>query len=336
MGIANKTGYRIQIIVVLIGVAGVLGAAVISNWDKIFKETDRGPERPKVSAEEPESKAVFEEANRERLVKQQGEKATRQPKQGDIETNSIGMKLVYIPAGSFMMGSGDSAAQLAREYDIKERYFTNEFPQHQVRISKGFWMGQTEVTQGQYKSVMNAQPWSITSGAQEDPNNPAVYVSWDDAVEFCRKLSQQEGKTYRLPTEAKWEYACRAGTTTRFSFGDSESSLGDYAWYQSNTYTYTFPVGEKYAHPVGQKKPNPWGLYDMHGNVWEWCSDWFGEEYYSNSPSVDPNGPSSGARRSLRGGSWFVIDVYLRCSARNCDDPDHRYVLIGFRVVCSQ
>ncbi|MGB2863604.1 MAG: SUMF1/EgtB/PvdO family nonheme iron enzyme [Sedimentisphaerales bacterium] len=239
-----------------------------------------------------------------------------------------GINLVYIPAGSFMMGSSVSAAQLAGEYDKKEKDFANEFPQYEVRISKGFWMGQTEVTQGQYKSVMNAQPWSGKAYVQEDANNPAVYVSWDDAVEFCRRLSQQEGRRYRLPTEAEWEYACRAGTTTRFSFGASDSSLGDYAWFDGNA----DKVGQDYAHPVGQKIPNLWGLYDMHGNVFEWCSDYYDEKYYSNSPSVDPNGPPSGISRSLRGGSWDNGGSHLRSSYRS-DYPVSRGLLVGFRVV---
>ncbi|MCP4263931.1 MAG: formylglycine-generating enzyme family protein [Planctomycetes bacterium] len=238
------------------------------------------------------------------------------------------MKLVYIPAGSFMMGSGFSAAQLPKKYRVGE----SQFLQHQVRISKGFWMGQTEVTQSQYKSVMNAESWSGMIFVQESANNPAVYVSWDDAVEFCRMLSQQEGKTYRLPTEAEWEYACRAGTTTRFSFGDSDSSLSDYAWFNDNTNQ----LGQIYAHPVGQKKPNPWDLYDMHGNVWEWCSDWYNKDYYSNSPNAEPKGPPSGRHRSMRGGSWFNDEYGLRCSVRSSHYPDNRYYYIGFRVVRSQ
>ena len=227
-----------------------------------------------------------------------------------------------------MMGSSDSVAQLAGQYDKKEKDFADEFPQHEVRISKDFRMGQTEVTQGQYMSVMNAQPWSGKAYVQEDANNPAVYVSWDEAVEFCRRLSQQEGKTYRLPTEAEWEYACRAGTTTRFSFGDSDSLLGDYAWFDGNA----DKVGQDYAHPVGQKKSNPWGLYDMHGNVFEWCSDYYDEQYYSNTPSIDPNGPLSSTSRSLRGGSWDNDVSYLRCSYRS-DYRVNRGLLVGFRVV---
>ncbi|MFC1605098.1 SUMF1/EgtB/PvdO family nonheme iron enzyme, partial [Planctomycetota bacterium] len=176
--------------------------------------------------------------------------------------------------------------------------------------------------------IMNAKPWSGKAYVQEDANNPAVYVSWDDAVEFCRKLSQQEGKTYRLPTEAEWEYACRAGTTTRFSFGASDPSLGDYAWFDGNA----DKVGQDYAHPAGQKIPNLWGLYDMHGNVFEWCSDYYDEKYYSNSPSVDPKGPSAGISRSVRGGSWDNSGNNLRSSYRS-DYPVSRGLLVGFRVV---
>ena len=254
------------------------------------------------------------------------------PKPGAVISNCIGMKLVYIPAGSFIMGSSLSAADFAREYNIGVGEFANEFPQHKVRISEGFWIGQTEVTQGQYKSVMNAHPWSGREFIQESANNPAVYVTWDDALEFCRKLSQQEGKTCRLPTEAEWEYACRAGTTTRFSFGDSGSSLGDYAWFWHNIRG----VKQRYAHPVGQKRPNPWGLYDMHGNVWEWCSNRYSNKYYSNSPSVYPKGLSSGDFRSLRGGSWDSLEDYLRCSFRLWVNRNLRNYSIGFRVVLSQ
>jgi formylglycine-generating enzyme required for sulfatase activity len=157
-------------------------------------------------------------------------------------------------------------------------------------------------------------------------------VTWDDAVEFCSRLSQQEDKAYRLPTEAQWEYACRAGTTTHFSFGDNDSALGDYAWYRNNTYD----MDQRYPHPVGQKRPNPWGLHDMHGNVYEWCSDFYDEDYYSNSPSVDPAGPPLGEARSVRGGSWLVRAHALRCSVRVGLVPGVRYVYVGFRVVRSQ
>jgi len=192
-------------------------------------------------------------------------------------------------------------------------------------------MGQTEVTQGQYRSVMNDWPWHGKVLVRESDNDPAYYVTWDEAVEFCRKLSQQEGKAYRLPTEAEWEYVCRAGTTTRFSFGDSALSLGDYAWFIDNTRG----EGQRYPHSVRQKKSNPWGLYDMHGNVWEWCSDYYDEKYYYNSPSIDPKGPPTGITRSVRGGSWGCGVDRLHCSKRFYGYPG-RNSGVGFRVVRSQ
>ncbi len=251
-----------------------------------------------------------------------------QPEAGNVETNSIGMKLVYIPAGSFMMGSSLSARQLARERNQGKDVVKDEFPQHEVR---SFWMGQTEVTQGQYTSVMNAQAWSGKEFVQEDANNPAVYVSWDDAVEFCRKLSQKESKTYRLPTEIEWEYACRAGTTNWSIFGDNYWSAGAYGWFSGNT----SGAGQPYAHPVGQKRPNPWGLYDMYGNVWEWCSDCYKAGYYAEAPSDNLKGPPSGEFRIQRGGSWLdpvsgIVGVFAHPS------PDHRDDAVGFRVVRSQ
>ena len=162
---------------------------------------------------------------------------------------------------------------------------------------------------------------------QEGPNNPATYVSWNDAVEFCRKLSEQEGEEYRLPTEAEWEYACRAGTTTAHSFGDDVSKLEQYAWFDKNAWD----IGEKYAHRVGQKLPNPWGLYDMHGNVYEWCQDWYAP-YGSEKTLTDPMGPAQGERsRVLRGGSFLNQSSDVRSASRANDQPDNRYLLIGFR-----
>ena len=192
-------------------------------------------------------------------------------------TNTIGMKLNLIPAGTFMMGSPESE---------------DDEHQHQVTISKAFYMQTTEVTQGQWKAVMGTEPWKGKGYVKEGSDYPAVYVSWDDAVAYCKKLSEKEGKTYRLPTEAQWEYACRAGTKTTWSFGNNENALGDYAWYHKNAWD----IDETYAHQVGLKKPNAFGLYDMHGNVWEWCYDYFetdngGLDYYKQSPEKDPRGP---------------------------------------------
>ena len=229
-------------------------------------------------------------------------------------TNSIGMKLRLIPAGEFMMGSP------ATESDRRD----NE-TQHRVSITKPFYMGVTEVTQEQYQKVMGTNP----SGFQ-GPQNPIERVTWADAVEFCRKLSampaeKTAGHVYRLPTEAEWEYACRSGTTTSYSFGDSESELGAYAWYKDNS--------GKTTHPVGGKKPNAWGLYDMHGNVWEWCQDWYGP--YPGGSATDPIGVTSGSYRVFRGGSWYGYARGCRSANRSRDTPGHRDYDLGFRVLRS-
>jgi formylglycine-generating enzyme required for sulfatase activity len=234
-------------------------------------------------------------------------------------TNTIGMKLKLIPAGTFMMGSpADETGRFESEH------------QHKVTISKAFYMQTTEVTQGQWKAVMGTEPWKGERYVKEGPNCAASWVSWDDAVAYCKKLSEAEGKTYRLPTEAEWEYACRAGTETRWSFGDDEKVLGDYAWYKENAYD----IGERYAHQVRLKKPNAFGLYDMHGNVWEWCHDYYGDVYYKQSPQKDPMGPASGDYRVLRGGSWDYYSRDSRSAFRSWDVADSRSdVLDGFRLV---
>lgn len=223
--------------------------------------------------------------------------------------SGVSLKLVLIPAGSFMMGSpfGESG----RDDD--------EGPQHRVTISRPFYMGVYEVTQAQYQAVTGGNPSSFSGR-----NNPVETVSWNDATNFCKALSRKTGKTFRLPTEAEWEYACRAGTSTRFCFGDSDSDLGRYAWYGSNS-------GSK-AHPVGQKKANAFGLYDMHGNVWEWCSDWYADSY-ANAKTDDPQGPASGTARVMRGGPWYTVPQRCRSATRSRVAPDYRFFSFGFRVV---
>jgi formylglycine-generating enzyme required for sulfatase activity len=210
----------------------------------------------------------------------------------------VTMKLVRIRPGKFMMGSPDS----------EQGRRGNEGPQHEVTISKLLYLGVTEVTQAQYEAVIGTNPSQF-----QGPTNPVENVTWNDATEFCRKLSEKTGKAFRLPTEAEREYACRAGSKTRFSFGDSEGALGDYAWHKGNS------AGT--SHPVGRKNPNAWGLYDMHGNVWEWCADWYGS--YPSWPSTDPQGATSGGDRVVRGGAWFESD-YFRCAARVCHAPATR------------
>ena len=187
------------------------------------------------------------------------------------------------------------------------------------------------VTQGQWKAVMGTEPrkGQSQSFVKKGANYPAVYVSWNDAVAYCKKLSEKEGKTYRLPTEAEWEYACRAGTETRWSFGDDEKELGDYAWYRENAWD----IDERYSHQVGLKNPNAFGLYDMHGNVHEWCYDYHGKDYYKESPEKDPPGPASGSFHVLRGGSWFLNSHVSRSAFREWFGADGSDYGLGFRLV---
>jgi formylglycine-generating enzyme required for sulfatase activity len=223
---------------------------------------------------------------------------------------SIGIELKLIPPGTFTMGQagGDK----------------DETP-HEVTLTKPFYMGVYEVTNAQWKRVMGSEPSNW-----KDDDRPVEQVSWDDANEFCRRLSalpeeKRAGRVYRLPTEAEWEYACRAGTTTKWSFGDDESGLGDYAWFGGNSGSQT--------HPVGKKKPNAWGLFDMHGNVWEWCSDWSGD--YAKGAVTDPQGPSGGSLRVNRGGSWRRTAGNCRSAFRGRYAPSLRFVSLGFRLALS-
>ena len=207
----------------------------------------------------------------------------------------------------------------------------NAEPQHEVTISKGFYLGKYEITQEQWEAVMGTTPWvgqELSEYVQVNPDHPAVYLSWWDVLPFIGKLNMAaKDSLYRLPTEAEWEYACRAGTTTWWSFGDDESQLGEYAWYSGNASN----VGENYAHKVGTKKPNPWGLYDVHGNVYELCQDWLW--LYPSSAQVDPQGPSSGSYRVSRGGSFDNSAVTTRSAFRGAHDPSNRNYQVGFRLL---
>ena len=242
-------------------------------------------------------------------------------------TNSLGMKFVYIRPGSFMMGSALSSSKVAARYGGKETWYKFAHPQHHVTLTKGFYLQTTEVTQGQWERVMGSRPWSGKVSVRENANNPAVYVSWEDCQQFIRKLNGMEGtRRYRLPTEAEWEYACRAGSTTRFFFGNSVAQLGGYTWYKENAVS----VGDDYGHGVGTKRPNAWGLYDMHGNVWEWCRDWYGD--YPPGSVTDPAGPSLGADRVARGGSWIDDAGFCLSAKRVRAEPGNRHSHQGFRL----
>jgi formylglycine-generating enzyme required for sulfatase activity len=267
---------------------------------------------------------------------------SQMPSAGGTITNSIGMKLVLIPAGEFQMGSWGS----------DDKAGSDEKPQHRVRITKPFYVGQYPVTLGEfltfyhdanYKLEMerdgeesygydesgqtvksaNFRPWA-PGGWKPEMDHPVVWVTRNDAVAFCEWLSKKEGKEYRLPSEAQWEYACRAGSMTRYSFGDSENELGVYAWYNNQ--------GGIGTHPVGSKRPNAWRLYDMHGNVWQWCADWYTSEYYAASPADDPQGPDSGLPRVLRGGGWDGGAGDCRSASRIHFSPGDRSYDLGFRV----
>ena len=248
-------------------------------------------------------------------------------------TNSVGMKLVLITKGKFLMGSPPS--EEGSEDDEK---------QHEVTISRNYYLGAYEVTQGQYLKVMGKNP-SIFQGdkvAERHPttgrivkdvdssNFPVETVSWEESVEFCRRLSllpeeRKAGRVYRLPTEAEWEYGCRAGSKTAYGFGDDSRLLGGHGWFSGNSSWKT--------HPVGQKKANAWGLYDMHGNVWEWCSDWYGD--YPREGATDPMGPTKGSLRVFRGGSWSGVAALCRTAFRGRNVPAYRGDVLGFRLALS-
>jgi len=215
------------------------------------------------------------------------------------------------PAGKIIMGS--------RDYEA-ERY-SNEGPLHEVTISKSFYIGTYEVTQAQWAAVMGTRPSIFGYNA----DYPVETVSWDDCQIFLQKLNTMGLGTFRLPTEAEWEYTCRAGSTTRFSWGDDldYAKLGEYAWYYANSSDTT--------HPVGQKKPNAWGLYDMYGNVWEWCSDWYGN--YSAEGQTDPKGPATGSSRVFRGGGWAIDLQHCRSAVRVKSIPAIKSYTVGFRLV---
>ena len=227
------------------------------------------------------------------------------------------MEFVWIQPGTFVMGSPDS----------EPGHDSDEGPQHEVTISRGFWLGKYEITQRQWESVMGTTPWSGQEFVRSNPNHPAVYVTWEDVQEFIRRLNGAAGESvYRLPSEAEWEYACRAGTMSWWSFGDDEGQLRDHAWYGAN-------VQRPRPHEVGTRAPNPWGLYDMHGSVAEWVHDWYDESYYRHSPSIDPLGPVTFRYRVRRGGSFHGKSQDTRSASRSIGSPDEGYNFAGARLL---
>jgi formylglycine-generating enzyme required for sulfatase activity len=307
-----------------------------------------------------------------------GEPASSQEatSQRDILTNSIGMRLVRIPAGEFMMGGTEPAEELSKAYSAYERKpeeFSDEYPRHKVRITRPFLLGQYEVTIGQFRTFTEDANYKTqaefdgTGGWGYDPKTgmcsgrhpqfnwrnpgfpqtdeqPVLNVTWHDCAAFCDWLSGKDGKRYRLPTEAEWEYACRAGTNTRYYHGDDPAGLvkvarlinaegqKDFAHVEQQV-NFLKP-GESFTAKVGSYQPNAWGLYDMLGNVWEWTGDWYGEDYYARSPLDDPRGPADANVKVRRGGGWNTFPLFARAAYRNWNTRGTRCLNLGFRVVC--
>ena len=260
--------------------------------------------------------------------------------------NSVGMRFVLIPAGTFMMGSRDSAEEVARRCampNAQAGWFNDEHPRHEVTLTGAFYISIHEVTQGCYEAVANPNPKDTDKKISDEypdefkgTNHPVVKVSWGHAEKFCKTLSAQDaekGRQYSLPTEAQWEYACRAGTSTPFCFGETIST--DQVNYHGD---YTYGDGRKGKYrgkplPVGSLPPSAWGLYDMHGNVGEWCADRYGN--YDNAAASDPAGPEEGNQRVLRGGSWRSYPGACRCGFRLRWEAGSSSYNVGFRVCCA-
>jgi len=221
----------------------------------------------------------------------------------------VKMEFVLVRPGTVAMGS--------------EKGEDDEKPIHKVTFNRPFYMGQQEVTQAQWKAIMGENPSNF-----KGDDLPVENVSWTDCQAYLLKLQEKlpGGVIGRLPSEAEWEYACRAGGTKEFSEGDDGTCIADYAWTVVNS--------EHKTHRGASKKANKWGLYDMHGNVWEWCEDWYDERYYENSPPNNPQGPPEGDRRIIRGGSWGYFPEWGRAAYRNWSSPDVRHSDVGFRIVC--
>lgn len=229
-------------------------------------------------------------------------------------SNPFNIEMVFVEGGSFMMGCTPEQGSDCQD---------DEKPLHLVTLNS-FYIGKYEVTQGQWRAVMETNP----SFHKNCENCPVEQVSWNDVQEFLQKLNQLTGKTYRLPTEAEWEYAARGGQQSRGYKYSGSNDIGAVAWYDGNS-------GDK-IHPVGQKSPNELGINDMTGNIWEWCSDWYAYDYYSGSPSSNPQGPSTGSFRVLRGGVWYNAAAGCRVADRYGRSPWYRYHSYGFRVLLSQ
>jgi len=276
---------------------------VITSAERVVQESETYQEKVCIKPEASFRKVEYGMETKTRMV----EKKILRKYATDVERFEIrslngpviaSMDFCRIPAGTFLMGEQGTL--------------------HQVTLTKDFYLARYPVTQALWQAIMGNNPSHF-----KGENHPVDQVSWEDAQELITNLNERTGENlYRLPTEAEWEYACRSGSSETYCFGDDENLLGEYAWYNNNS--------EQKTHPVGEKKPNAWGLYDMHGNVWEWCQDWYGD--YSQGSVTDPAGLSSGVRRVFRGGSWFYGADYCRSAIRFRCSPGYSYIILGFRL----
>ncbi len=304
-----------------IGLGGVTlarlpeGAIEMPEFERV-PDTEAEPPEPEKRAPKIYTDWPFDSAEARRRQKETAD-ALGVPVEKTIDLGGgVTMEFVLIPAGEYMRGSESGGS--------------NEKPVHRVRITTPFYMGVTPVTQSQYKTVTGSNPSHF-----DGHNRPVERVSWEDAKEFCQRVSRRTERDIRLPTEAEWEYAARAGTETEFYFGDDEEKLGNYAWYNENSGVgRRFPgVIRRATHPVGRKTPNVWGLHDMHGGIIEWCADWYGE--YPSGMVIDPVGPSFGEQRVFRGGSWHDYAHNCRSASRTRRVPYREHSKVGFRVAIS-
>ena len=277
--------------------------ATVADCDRYLKKYPQGRHIAEVKAKKAELEA-------QTPVGTENPSRSPSPSSLTITANGVSFVMKRVPGGTFQMGSDDSDA------------YNNEKPVHSVTVSS-FYMGETEVTQALWKAVRGSNPshW-------KGDNLPVENVSWNDCQDFIRKLNSLTGRNFRLPTEAEWEYAARGGNQSNGYKYAGSNNIGGVAWYNENS-------GRK-THAVKGKSPNELGLYDMSGNVWEWCGDWYGSSYYLSSSSNNPEGPSSGSRRVSRGGGWNCGERNCRVSNRSYDGPGDRNYLSGFRLCLPQ
>ena len=236
-----------------------------------------------------------------------------------------GIDFVWCPPGEYAKGSNIPPEEIAKQYGGLPEWYADEHPQETATIADGFWISRTEITHAQWAATANSRPWG--EQAPQGDDLPAVGMTWEEAANFAREFGQSHAVAARLPLEAEWEYACRAGSPHEYCFGNDESRLGEYAWYWDNS--------DRELHPVGGKLPNAWGLYDMHGNVWEWCGD--SMRTYSKLRVVDPVGNAAIESRAVRGGSWSNdLARGVRCAFRNQYSPRRSDNYLGFRLVRDQ